>query len=104
MIDSTRFTGATRRLADNPPLGRPLARARRRPDYAASMSFGLGHGRRLDEAPGVVGIAPAEFPPLPDAILTDPESGRLDPRRWFADPTRPFELEIGCGKGGFILQ
>ncbi len=68
------------------------------------MSFGLGHGRRLDDAPGVVGVTPAELPALPDTILTDPESARLDPRRWFADPGRPFEIEIGCGKGGFILQ
>jgi tRNA (guanine-N7-)-methyltransferase len=68
------------------------------------MSFGLGHGRKLDDAPGVIGISSSEMPGLPDTILTNPEAGRLDPRRWFADPTRPFEIEVGCGKGGFILQ
>lgn len=68
------------------------------------MSFGLGHGRTLDDAPGVVGIAPHELPALPDEILTDPLAGRIDPRRWFGDPGRPLELEIGCGKGGFLVQ
>jgi tRNA (guanine-N7-)-methyltransferase len=68
------------------------------------MSFGLGHGRKLDDAPGVIGLSRQEFPPLPDSILTDPEAGRIDPRLWFPDPARPLEIEIGCGKGGFILQ
>lgn len=72
------------------------------------MGFGLGHGRTLDDAPGVVGLTPSELPPLPDAIITDPEAGRLDPRAWFTDQPgaarRPFDIEIGCGKGGFIVQ
>ncbi len=68
------------------------------------MSFGLGHGRTLDDAPGVVGLTSAELPGLPDAIMSNPEAGRLDPRLWFQRPERPFEIEIGCGKGGFILQ
>lgn len=68
------------------------------------MSFGLGHGRELDDAPGVVGISRDELPPLPDAVLTDPEAGRLDPRAWFAHPQARFEIEIGSGKGTFILE
>lgn len=68
------------------------------------MSFGLGHGRKLDDAPGVIGVTPAELPPLPDDILSNPEAGRVDPRRWFPHPDRPFEIEIGTGKGGFLLQ
>lgn len=68
------------------------------------MSFGLGHDRDLDDAPGRVGISAQELPALPDAITTDPQAGRLDPRRWFAEPTRPFEIEIGSGKGSFLLQ
>ena len=28
----------------------------------------------------------------------------FDPRTWFADPARRFELEIGSGKGTFLLQ
>lgn len=68
------------------------------------MSFGLGHGRKLDDAPGVIGVTSAELPPLPDNILTHPDAGRIDPRHWFANPDRPFEIEIGTGKGGFLLQ
>jgi len=67
------------------------------------VSFGLGHGRPLDDAPGVVGIAPDELPPLPDEVLRDPGAGRLDVRRWFSDPPRPLEIEIGSGKGAFLL-
>ncbi len=68
------------------------------------MSFGLGRGRELDDAPGTIGVTAQECPALPDSIATDPESGRLDPRRWFKNPGHPFEIEIGCGKGSFILQ
>lgn len=68
------------------------------------MSFGLGHGRQLDPAMGVVGLSEAEMPALPDAIATDPKAGWLEPREWFADPSLPFEIEIGCGKGTFLVQ
>lgn len=68
------------------------------------MSLNLGHGRRLDPAEGVVGIAPGELPPLPDDLLAHPESGRVDPRRWFAEPDRPLEIEIGPGKGTFLIE
>lgn len=67
------------------------------------MSFGLGHGRTLDDAPGAVGVTKDEYPPMPDAALGDPERARLDPRAWFSDRTRPIELEIGSGKGTFLL-
>ncbi|MFN7022551.1 MAG: tRNA (guanine(46)-N(7))-methyltransferase TrmB, partial [Phycisphaerales bacterium] len=40
----------------------------------------------------------------PDSILTDRESGRIDPRRWFPDPALPLELEIGVGKGTFLVN
>lgn len=68
------------------------------------MSFGLGHGRELDPAPGRVGISPEELPPLPDNLADSPESARLDPRQWFPHPHRPFDLEIGSGKGTFLIQ
>lgn len=68
------------------------------------MSFGLGHGRELDPALGVVGVGPEELPPLPDDVIENPESGRADPREWFDDPARPFEIEIGSGKGAFLVQ
>ena len=63
------------------------------------MSFGLGHGKPLStEGVGV------ELPPLPDDIATNRDAGRLDPRAWFEHPDRPFELEIGSGKGTFLVQ
>lgn len=68
------------------------------------MSFGLARGRDLDDAPGVIGVARDQLPPLPDDILTNPEGGFRDPRAWFGHPDRRLEIEIGCGKGGFILQ
>lgn len=74
-----------------------------KPLRSRRMSFGLGHGRELDDAPGVVGVSAEELPPLPDAILHDPLAGRVDPRAWFPDPANPLEIEIGCGKGTFLL-
>jgi len=68
------------------------------------MSFGLGHGRGLDDAPGVIGVGADELPPLPDDAMNDPHAGFIDPRLWFPDPARPFEIEIGSGKGTFILE
>jgi tRNA (guanine-N7-)-methyltransferase len=68
------------------------------------VSFGLGHGREL--VPGDSGIEMRSLPPLPDAPSAD-EARRLlafDPRAWFPAPTRRFELEIGSGKGTFLLQ
>lgn len=58
------------------------------------MSLGLSRGRSLITEG--YGLDHTDLPPL--------ESGRLDPRQWFAEPARPFEIEIGCGKGTFLLQ
>lgn len=68
------------------------------------MSFGLSRGRLLDVAKGVVGVAVEELGLLPDEIITDPSAGWRDPREWFKDPSRPLEIEIGSGKGGFLLK
>jgi len=68
------------------------------------MSFGLGRGRALDDAPGAVGVAPAELGPLPDAAIADRRRGHVDPRTWFDHPERPLEVEIGPGKGAFLIQ
>ena len=68
------------------------------------MSFGLGHGREL--VPGDAGIQMSSLPALPDAptlALARTQLG-FDPRSWFADPSRRFEIEIGSGKGTFLLQ
>jgi tRNA (guanine-N7-)-methyltransferase len=71
------------------------------------MSFGLSRGKTLDV--NGFGIDHADLPPI--------EAGCIDPRAWFArstdDPQAPefpareahrFEIEIGCGKGTFLLQ
>jgi len=66
------------------------------------MSFGLARGKELDPSP--IGVTDAELGPLPDDIAHNPLAGRVDPRRWFLDPAAPFEIEIGCGKGTFLVQ
>ena len=59
------------------------------------MSFGLGHGRTLDVTG--IGLTQRELPPA--------DAGRLGPAYFFpARPDAPFELEIGSGKGTFLLQ
>ncbi|MBL9141863.1 MAG: tRNA (guanosine(46)-N7)-methyltransferase TrmB [Phycisphaerae bacterium] len=59
------------------------------------MSYGLGHGRSLE--PGTAGLTQRDLPPA--------ESGRLSPGYFFPSrPHAPFELEIGSGKGTFLLQ
>lgn len=82
------------------------------------MSFGLGRGRVLDDAPGNVGVlvehpaseqgnrstAEYELPILPDEIANDATAGYIDPRAWFAMPDYPLEIEIGSGKGTFLVQ
>ena len=69
------------------------------------MSFGLSRGKVLDVAVGVVGVSAQELGPLPDEIMTDPEAGWIEPRAWFGEGAeRPFEIEIGSGKGSFLLQ
>ena len=39
-----------------------------------------------------------------ESVITEPpvEGETIDPQSWFHSPG-PFELEIGCGKGGFLL-
>ncbi len=66
------------------------------------MSFGLGHGRTLDI--GAHGVLAEHLPALPADVGANPRAGWLDPRGWFPDPSRRFELEIGSGKGTFLLQ
>jgi tRNA (guanine-N7-)-methyltransferase len=66
------------------------------------MSFGLSRGRPLD--PTGVGITAEELGSLPDEIASDPRAAWLDPRAWFPEPARPLEIEIGSGKGTFLLQ
>jgi tRNA (guanine-N7-)-methyltransferase len=58
------------------------------------MSFGLSRGKTLDV--GDVGIDMRGLPSF--------EEGRIDPRSWFKNSDAPFEIEIGSGKGTFLLQ
>lgn len=36
--------------------------------------------------------------------MDNPRAGWVDPRAWFSDPSRPLEIEIGSGKGTFLIQ
>lgn len=63
------------------------------------MSLGLSRGKKLITEG--YGIALSD---LPGYDVEDPESSRIDPRQWFQDPGRPFEIEIGSGKGTFLIQ
>lgn len=68
------------------------------------MSFGLGHGKPLDPAPGVVAVSAEELGPLPDDVLDSPASAWVDIGSWFPNASQPLEIEIGCGKGAFLLE
>jgi tRNA (guanine-N7-)-methyltransferase len=64
----------------------------------------LGRGRTLDDAPGVVGVSKEELPALPDDLLQRPAAVRRDPSELFAHPDRPLEIEVGPGKGGYLVE
>lgn len=66
------------------------------------MSFGLSRGKPQDIT--THGIVHDDLPPLPDEVATDPSAGHIDVRSWFTHSDRPFELEIGSGKGTFLAQ
>ncbi|GMV24799.1 MAG: hypothetical protein AMXMBFR58_08300 [Phycisphaerae bacterium] len=68
------------------------------------MSQAAGGTGAFDTAPGIVAVTRDQLPPLPDDILTSPDSARIDVRSWFPAPAAPLEIEIGCGKGTFILN
>jgi tRNA (guanine-N7-)-methyltransferase len=58
------------------------------------MSFGLARGKTLDV--GEIGIEMRSLPSY--------QEGLIDPRTWFEDRAKPLEIEIGSGKGTFLLQ
>lgn len=66
------------------------------------MGFGLSKGRTLNTADA--GLTMGDLSPLPDDVAMNPAAARLDARGWFPDPSLPFELEIGSGKGTFLIQ
>ncbi len=52
--------------------------------------------------PAGVGLTLADLPALaPDAL---PDPARFDPRAWYPAPAAPLEIEIGSGKGTFLVQ
>ena len=65
------------------------------------MSFGLARGKPLDVSG--VGYTRDDLPPLPGPGAPN-HAAWIDPRDWFEYPQRPFELEIGSGKGTFLVQ
>jgi tRNA (guanine-N7-)-methyltransferase len=64
------------------------------------MSFSLSRGKTLDA--GAVGLTHDALP----AVGDQPNQSRFDPRTWWDEPLRdrPLELEIGSGKGTFLVQ
>src|SRR5688572_8486566 len=58
------------------------------------MSLGLSHRKALNTEGN--GLELADLPPL--------EAGPIDPQTWFAGPQDQLEIEIGCGKGTFLVQ
>lgn len=68
------------------------------------MAADLSRGKTLDDAPGVVGVTKDELGPLPDDLLERPNAARANPSRWFEHPDRPLEIEVGPGKGGYLIE
>ncbi|MFG0256524.1 MAG: tRNA (guanosine(46)-N7)-methyltransferase TrmB [Phycisphaerales bacterium JB043] len=66
------------------------------------MSFGLSHGKSLE--PGSWLLTQDDLPPLSDDAISNPQLSHVDPRQWFDDPSLPFEIEIGSGKGTFLVD
>ena len=50
------------------------------------------------------GLTHEDLPPMPDTVAQDPRQAWIDPRAWFPHPQRPLEIEIGSGKGTFLVQ
>ncbi|MCC7145290.1 MAG: tRNA (guanosine(46)-N7)-methyltransferase TrmB [Phycisphaeraceae bacterium] len=60
------------------------------------MGFSISHGKSMDVTGW--GIDQTQLPPF--------EAGRINPRQWFALERQPLplDLEIGSGKGTFLVQ
>ncbi len=59
--------------------------------------------KKLFDTTGVE-IDHARIPPLPDDLVAHPEHAWVDVRQWFDHPERPLHIEIGSGKGTFLVQ
>ncbi|MHC4415891.1 MAG: tRNA (guanine(46)-N(7))-methyltransferase TrmB [Planctomycetota bacterium] len=58
------------------------------------MSYSLSRSKPL--VTEGYGIGPSDLPPF--------GQGRVDPRNWYEHPRRRFEIEVGSGKGTFLVQ
>lgn len=63
------------------------------------MPTGLPSTKSLDA--GSYGVLSSSLPAIDPVSLLFPE---VDPREWFADPSLPLEIEIGSGRGTFLVQ
>lgn len=66
------------------------------------MSFGLSRGKTMDTTG--IGRTSRDFPPIPADVRPPDPSAWVDPRPWFPISQRPLEIEIGSGKGTFLVQ
>lgn len=66
------------------------------------MSFGIARGKQM-HTQGVE-LDPDALPPFPDNLLESPEAARVRLPSLFPNPELPIELEIGSGKGTFLVQ
>ncbi len=60
------------------------------------MSGKVDGALEIVRRPDTAGFGIETLPPF--------EQGRIDPRVWFDRPQRSLEIEIGCGKGTFLVQ
>ncbi len=66
------------------------------------MSFGISRGKPIDTTG--IEVPVATLPRLPDDLLHNPTLAHIDIKAWFPNPALPLHLEIGSGKGTFLLQ
>jgi len=81
------------------PVGYDLIERHAPVAIPSPMPTGLSRTRRLVTAG--YGIEPCDLPSFDPA---DPEASRVDPRRWFGEPGRRLEIEIGSGKGTLLVR
>jgi tRNA (guanine-N7-)-methyltransferase len=51
-----------------------------------------------------VDIPVSSLPPLPDDLVANPAGAWVRPGAWFPRPDQPLHVEIGSGKGTFLVQ
>ena len=51
-----------------------------------------------------IGRNDRELPPLTPDAVKDPSRAHINVTEWFTDPDQPLEIEVGSGKGTFLVQ